>query len=840
MATLSPLTLLSPSVQNTKQKSPLRINQHNFFDNERYEAKSYEKEVSYTMSTYIHQDPSEDDEFHDTHSNATTSAFKGITKRISSNGIPSPNKFVSPLKKECVEESSESARSPSSETTIRFNEGLTQKIESPSKNEAEPEDATMHRALGDEGMSTIMHDRPETNRHETGDETEITLGMEETTNDISTFSAIPDADLTRFAALHDSAESPTRTNAEGWSPSKQLRNSAVATPGTGRRPLQLSTRSQSDNSFDNDTTPRRPYSASSPEDLLNFTGQSNIFIPPPQSSSRTSIRRSPSGRVGFPIKINPSPTHRSQASVDRERSRGVISPVKQISSPQTSTTPFADRRNNLLDFDLEPLATPRSIPSITPRELESLRSELSSQICSLSATLSGKEAEVLALKRSITDAEVRVGNTSEELRNEKSLRENLEQEKEEWDRRGREMENVLREIRQEIMIGEHERDKLRRQTEEAEKKTEEMEVRVVELQTRLDSANQRSTLSPTGSPRKVKDDSSGEPAIPLINGNGVHGMDINEAVREATERVARDLHALYKSKHETKVAALKKSYEARWEKKVRHLEEELKSANTEILNLKTERDATMSGPLASCSAAADQQKEEWLEEQTRRSEHLIRVNEHIGADRKVLQAKIEGLESEAQSVRQLTDSLREQLEKERVEKGELVAQVDLFLALGDEQPAPALKQNGLVGAGAGGESRLRSVSSDSIPTSSTSTPSSHAAPRQSMEYHAPPPPAHSTHQQYQQQYGQQQQQQQSPARPTSAVNGRAAAAAGTGGRPRPMSMLQPPGKFSGIPGPGGARGVGKVLPTRTGGAGGGILEGIAKMGAGAGAGGRGY
>lgn len=57
-----------------------------------------------------------------------------------------------------------------------------------------------------------------------------------------------------------------------------------------------------------------------------------------------------------------------------------------------------------------------------------------------------------------------------------------------------------------------------------------------------------------------------------------------------------------------------------------------------------------------------------------------------------------------------------------------------------------------------------------------------------------------------------------------------------------MSMLQPPGKFSGIPGPGGIRGLGKGgAGGRTiAGGGGGILEGIAKMGAGAGNGAGGY
>lgn len=829
MAAQSPLTLLSPSVQNTKQKSPLRIDQHNISESEDYEVKS-SKKCLYTMSTYVHRDSSEDDDFHNTPSRASSSPSQSTTESAPSGGTPSPIKFASPIKTDIALDSAECADSPSPESTLRLDEGLTRECEAPSKGGTESDDTTMHRNIEDEGMSTIMHDKEGINQQESGEEeTEITLSIDDTVNDISAFSAIPEADLTRFAASRNSTASPARPMVEGWSPSKQLRNPALGTPATVKRPLRLSTHSQSDNSFDNDATPRRPCSASSSEDLLNFTGQSSIIIPPPRSSSRPRTRRSPSGRGGFPIKINPSPAHRSQASVDRERSRGVISPVKQIPSTPTSTTTYTDRRNHLLDFDLEPLATPRSVPSITPRELESLRSDLSSQICSLSATLSGKEAEVLALKRSITDAEVRVGNTSEELRNEKLLRESLEQEKQDWDRRGREMENVLREIRQEIMVGELERDKLRRQTEEAEKRTEEMEVRVVELQTRLESANRRTTLSPTSSPRKKTDELTGEPATPLVNGNGVNGMDINEAVREATERVARDLHALYKSKHETKVAALKKSYEARWEKKVRHLEDELKSTNTEILNLKTERDATMSGPLAS-SVAVDQQQDQQLQEQTRRSADLLREKEQMEANAKVLQAQIEGLEAEVQSVKQLTDNLREELENERAEKGELVAQVDLFLALGDDQSAATTtpQPNGMVGLGGEAKPKPRSGSNDSIPSSTASS----SAARHSVECHQSQQATH---------HHQQPPQQQSPARPHSAVNGRAAAAGpgGTGGRSRPMSMLQPPGKFSGIPGPGGFRGSGKALPARTAGVGGGgIMEGIAKMGAGAA--GRGY
>ena len=209
----------------------------------------------------------------------------------------------------------------------------------------------------------------------------------------------------------------------------------------------------------------------------------------------------------------------------------------------------------------------------------------------------------------------------------------------------------------------------------------------------------------------------------------------------------------------------------------------------------------MSGPFASSGTVELHQQQ--LEDQRRVSESLAKQNEQIEAEKQMLSAKVQGLESEIHSVKQQTDTMRGELERERVEKGDLVAQVDLFLAIAEAEPAAPVNTDGLTV-----EPRVRSVSSDSVVPSSFST-SRH------MDYHPPalPPP----------------QQQQIPAR--QAPNGRGATASG---RPRPMSMLQPPGKFSGIPGPG-ARGPVKALPTRAGG-GGSIMEGIAKMGAGA----RGY
>jgi hypothetical protein len=50
----------------------------------------------------------------------------------------------------------------------------------------------------------------------------------------------------------------------------------------------------------------------------------------------------------------------------------------------------------------------------------------------------------MALKRVTTDSEVRVVKTSEELRNERAAKEDMEREKAELERRRREMEDVLR------------------------------------------------------------------------------------------------------------------------------------------------------------------------------------------------------------------------------------------------------------------------------------------------------------------------------------------------------------------------------------------------------------
>ena len=491
-----------------------------------------------------------------------------------------------------------------------------------------------------------------------GEETEMTIDI----GDLSTFSAVPNVDMTQFAGLRG-GPSPTKTDA--WSPSKQLRNSYFQqTPATAKRGGASPRENDSDEDNDDadvEATPRRPAGGGDATDLLNFTGQTDIFIPPPQQSTTRTSRRSPSGRGAFPVRVSPT---KSQAQIDRERAN--FQP-RGHALDFSLETPSRGRRDNLLDLDIDPLPTPRSVPTITPRELESLRSELTSQISALRATLSGKEAEVSALKRAITEAEARCGTALEDVRNEKTKVESLENEREAWNKRQFEMEGILRDVRQEVLVRTRDAEKSDRKVEEMERKVGDWEGRNRELEAQVETLRRRVAAAATATATGAGE--VGEVTMKL--------MDVDAAVKDATERVARELHSLYKGKHETKVAALKKSYESRWEKRVKELEIQLKDSQDELLQLRTERDATLSGPLRP-SAASEAEKEKLREE-----------SETLEAEKKMLEARISGLESELASTKEESEIVRSELEKQRSENGELVAAVDAMLQLQDEINVPA-------------------------------------------------------------------------------------------------------------------------------------------------------
>jgi hypothetical protein len=336
--------------------------------------------------------------------------------------------------------------------------------------------------------------------------------------------------------------------------------------------------------------------------------------------------------------------------------RSNLSPSR--TAPNVAATP-ARSFANLIDFDLPPMPTPRSIPSITPRELESLKSQFLSEISSLKASLSGKGAEVQSLKAAVGDAEKRVGESLEQLREERNIKEQLTVEKEGWENRGREMEVVLRKAKEEIVLSQREREELEEKLDESEKRREAAEMMHQEAESKMAGMRAGKDVD-KASPEKMRSSA----------GSSNHDVEI------AVERVARELHALYKSKHETKVTALKKSYESRWEKKVRELENRIEELHEDNERLRLGRDATMTR-VDPGNAEAEQRKAQ-----------AVRDSAAI----KELTADIQRLEAVVQTVQQDNEGLRGMLEKERVEKGELVQLAEEMMNMqsivAQPQPSP--------------------------------------------------------------------------------------------------------------------------------------------------------
>ncbi|KAG9542684.1 hypothetical protein KCU97_g21980, partial [Aureobasidium melanogenum] len=299
----------------------------------------------------------------------------------------SPLKPKSTIKKRrssTFEEDAAAMPPPSTRKTLRFNSPL--KTKSPAKQLESASETPLPRSRepsfekADDNIddSVMIHDVDET-------------GVDDTC--FSTFSAVPD--MTMFAKLGD-RRSPLKQAIQRTPQSEQ------ATP----RPIRRGSDERSPS-----PTPRRPRTPgtaqSNTTNLIDFTQQIERFA---DASSRHNVQQTPSRRS--PQKSATEPNLLSYLNQQRSPNKGA-----RMSTPAKSTSLL-----NLLDFELPPAPTPRSIPTITVRELESMKSQYQSQISSLKATLSGREAEVDSLKKAVGDAERRVGEALENLREEKGQR----------------------------------------------------------------------------------------------------------------------------------------------------------------------------------------------------------------------------------------------------------------------------------------------------------------------------------------------------------------------------------------------------------------------------------
>lgn len=404
-------------------------------------------------------------------------------------------------------------------------------------------------------------------------------------------------------------------------------------------------------------TPRRLYRDNDTTNLLlDFTAQMESF-----GASRNGTPSHASG------KSTTEPNLRSYYQSKRSPAKG-----GHIAATPGQNRPLL----NLLDFELPPPPTPRSLPTVTIRELESLKSQFQSQISSLTASLSGKEAEVDSLSRAVGDAERRVGEAHEAVRDERSAREYAEAQMEDWKKKGEEVQSILQDVQSELARNDEERDQLLARLSEAERRAEDSENRSTELETRLIEAESKNVDMTTF----INNDEDEHKKV-------YSEMECQSAIAEKVNEVARDLHAAYKAKHEKKIKALKENYQKKADERCKELRTQITKLERQIGDAEDKRDDTFSkfeefssksnGPCETCAknAAAGpvSNPEDTHNFEAQRSEI------------ESLKAKLAGLQTELHSLRKSQQTLLEDLEAERVEKGELVAAAEQMLVLCGEK-----------------------------------------------------------------------------------------------------------------------------------------------------------
>ena len=497
-------------------------------------------------------------------------------------------------------------------------------------------------------------------QYEVNMEADITdFNPDATTPDIddtrfSDFSEMPGLDMTKFASIR---KSPSKKSDVSESDSTLLSAVLTRSKATPRARPQMTPSTVRRSERTPSPTPRRSYKDNDTTNLLlDFTAQIQSF-----GASRNGT---PSHANG---KMSTEPDLRSYYQNKRSPAKGGHVPA----------TPGQNRPLlNLLDFELPPPPTPRSLPTVTIREMESVKSQFQSQISSLTASLSGKEAEVESLSRAIADAERRVGEAQETVRDERSAREYAEAQMEDWKKKGEEVQTILQDVQSELAHNDEERDQLLARLAEAEKRAEDAENRSTELETRLIEAESKNVDMTTF----INSDEDENKKI-------YSEIECQSAIAEKVNEVARDLHTAYKAKHEKKIKALKDNYQKKADERCKELRVQITKLERQVGEAEDKRDDTFSkfeefgsksnGPCETCAKNAATGPVSNPED--------IHKLEAQRSEIESLKAKLAGLQSELHSLRKSQEHLLEELEAERVEKGELVAAAEQMLVLCGEK-----------------------------------------------------------------------------------------------------------------------------------------------------------
>ena len=496
------------------------------------------------------------------------------------------------------------------------------------------------------------------NQYEVNMEADITdFNPDATTPDVddtrfSDFSEMPGLDMTKFASLK---KSPLKRG--DVSESSHLGGLVVnALQATPRARAQMTPSTIRRSKRTPSPTPRRSYRDNDTTNLLlDFTAQIESF-----AASRHGTPSHASGTS------TAEPTLRSYYHSKRSPAKGAHVPG----------TPSQNRPVlNLLDFELPPPPTPRSLPTVTIREMESLKSQFQSQLSSLTASLSGKDAEVESLSRAVADAERRVGEAQETMRDERSARDYAEAQMEDWKKKGEEVQTILQDVQSELARNDEEREQLLARLADAERRAEDADARSTELETRLIEAESKNVDMTTF----INNDEDENKKV-------YSELECQSAIAEKVNEVARDLHAAYKAKHEKKIKALKENYQKKADERCKELRTQITKLERQIGDAEEKRDDTFNmedfdsksgGPCETCARNAATGPASHPED--------VRMLENQRSEIESLKAKLAGLQSELNSLRESQQSLLDDLEAERVEKGELVAAAEQMLVLCGEK-----------------------------------------------------------------------------------------------------------------------------------------------------------
>ncbi|KAI4929840.1 hypothetical protein J4E85_004461 [Alternaria conjuncta] len=486
----------------------------------------------------------------------------------------------------------------------------------------------------------------------------------------------------RPASSHQ--ESPLRDNEGLTTAMKFMEDSNFKTRETPRKRTSRGHEFEIDLSMDNtDFNPDGPEPTSLDIDdtcFSNFSEMPGIDMTKfaslkqsPTKSSMPDIESFSSSRRASPGRGRNSPSKSITEPNLRSYYRDQRSPAKGGS--QVPATPSQrSQMLNLLDFELPPPPTPRSLPTVTIRELESVKSQFQSQVSSLTASLSGKEAEIDALSKAIADAERRVGEAQETVRDERSAREYAETQMVDWKSKGEEVQKLLQDVQAEMARNDAEREDLLARLADAEKRADDAESRSSELETKVIEAESKNVDMTTF----INNDDGDE------NKKVYSELECQSAIAEKVNEIARDLHTAYKAKHEKKIKALKDNYQKKADEKCKELRAQIASLEGQVEDAEKKRDNTFSRINPGQHDSRDQSQGASPSKTTRNAEDA-QMLEAQRAEIENLKARLAGLQSELQSLRKSHDTLVEDLEAERIEKGELVAAAEQMLSMCGEK-----------------------------------------------------------------------------------------------------------------------------------------------------------